>query len=430
MIATIAANGASAGQPRAAFRAAACDAGERARALACRHRSRQAAAMQGIGPPPRPTTAREQRWSLAAAIASVTVFGISVGQGAPLMSLLLEAHGVGVALNGLNAGTAFLGVMVGPLLAPRCVQRLGIRNFLLVCFSLDIVLVLALRVFDSLAAWFVLRTLLGLVGSSIFTSGEAWINLLAGDASRGRIIGLYAGALSAGFGIGPLVMALTGIDGWSPFVANAAIGAVAMLPLLGVGDASRAFGRERGASPLTMFVRAPLIFSAVAIFGLYEAALMALLPIWGVRIGLHERLAAATLSAIYIGSIVLQMLIGWLSDKLSRTAALRICGVVGLFGALLVMNVSASLPTLFCLLFVWGGIASGIYPVALSMAGDRFHGGELVTANAAMIIAYGLGALGGPALGGLAMDYWNPQGLFSLFALMFVCLLTATRAFR
>ena len=62
---------------------------------------------------------------------------------------------------------------------------------------------------------------------------------------------------------------------------------------------------------------------------------MALLPIWGVRIGLSVRLAAATLSAVYFGSIVLQVLIGWLSDRLSRLAALRLCGVVGLLGAML-----------------------------------------------------------------------------------------------
>src|SRR5437660_1048319 len=86
-------------------------------------------------------------------------------------------------------------------------------------------------------------------------------------------------------------------------------GTKATLPLFGVGDAARSFGREPGAGPLTMFARAPLIVVAVAVFGLYEAALMALLPIWGLRTGLNERTAAATLSTVYIGSIVLQMLI-------------------------------------------------------------------------------------------------------------------------
>jgi MFS family permease len=370
-----------------------------------------------------PTSAGVRRWGLAAAIASVTVFGLSIGQGAPLLPLLLEARGVDVTLNGLNAAAAFVGVIVGPLLAPRCVRWLGIRNFLLVCFGIDIALTLALKAFDSIAAWFLLRALLGLVGSSVFTTGEAWINLLAGDKGRGRIIGVYAAALSAGFGTGPLVLSITGIQGWSPFLANAAITAMAALPLLGAADGAGGFGRERGASPLTMFARAPLIVGVVAIFGLFEAALMALLPIWGVRVGLSVQMAAATLTAVYFGSIVLQVLIGWLSDRFSRIAALRMCSVVGLVGAVVLLRVPASPWALFGLLFVWGGVASGIYPVALSMAGDRFRGGDLVSVNAAMIIAYGLGGLVGPPAGGAAMDVRNPQGLLWLFVLLFAGLL-------
>jgi MFS family permease len=367
-----------------------------------------------------------------AAIAAVTVFGLSIGQGAPLMSLLLEVHGTSVTLNGLNAGAAFIGVIVGPLLAPSCVRVLGVRNFLLACFAVDIVTTLALKLFDNVGAWFVLRMLLGLVGSSIFTSAEAWINQLSGDGGRGRIIGIYAVGLSVGFGTGPMLLSVTGIHGWSPFIANVAITASAMLPLIGANDASRAFGRERGASPLTMFARAPLILGTVAIFGLYEAALMALLPIWGLRIGLTAGTAAATLSAVYVGAIVLQMPIGWLSDRMSRIAALRLCGAVGLIGAILAATPAIPLPALLSLLFVWGGLASGIYPVALSIAGDRFRGTELVTVNAAMIIAYGVGGLAGPALGGMAMTVWNPQGLFWLFALLFGALLatTAPQSFR
>src|SRR5271166_1019360 len=344
-----------------------------------------------------PTTARERRWSLAAAIASVTVFGLSVGQAAPLLPLLLEQRGVGTTLNGLNAGATFIGVIIGPLLAPRSVRRFGIRNVLLVCFGLDIALFLAMKVFDSIAAWFVLRAALGMVGSAIFTTGETWIAQVAGDAGRGRIIGLYAAALSAGFGIGPLTLSLTGIEGWPPFLVNAAISALATLPLLGAGNTSRDFGRERGIGPLRMFARAPFILGIVAMFGLFEAALMALLPVWGVRSGLTERLAAATLTAVYFGAIVLQVLIGWLSDRVSRLAALWLCGMVGLVGAAVLACVPASPLAMFGLLFVWGGIASGLYPVALSMAGDRYRGGELVSVNAAMIVAYGLGALFGPA---------------------------------
>jgi MFS family permease len=373
--------------------------------------------------------ARDRRWALAAAIASVTVFGLSVGQSSPLLSLLLEQRGVDATLNGLNAGATFVGVLIGPLLAPHFVRWFGIRRFLLVCFGLDIALFLAMKAFESMPAWFVLRPLLAVVGSGIFTAGEAWINQLAGEVGRGRIIGVYAAALSAGFGGGPLILSLTGITGWAPFLANAAISALATLPLFAVGNAWRSFGQERGAGPLRMFARAPMIVGVVAVFGLYESALMALLPIWGVRNGLTERMAAATLSAVYFGAIALQVPIGWLSDRTSRQMALRLCGAVGLVGAVALAGMPALPAPLFALLFVWGGIASGIYPVALSMAGDRFRGGDLVSVNAAMIMAYGLGALVGPPLGGSAMDLRNPGGLLWLFIGLFAGLLAVSLGF-
>jgi MFS family permease len=373
-----------------------------------------------------PPTARQRRWSLAAAIASVAGFGLGIGQGVPLLSLLLEARGTDATVTGLNAAAAFIGVLIGPLLAPRGVRVLGMRNFLLLCFALEIAVCPLLKLFDNLGAWFVLRALSGMLGSSIFTSSEIWINLLAGDAGRGRIIGLYAAALSAGFGIGPLLLSLTGIHGWPPFLVNSAIIAVAALPLLRVDNVTGDIGRERGAHPFTMFARAPLILLSVALFGLYEATLLALLPIWGLRLGLSPDLAAATLSAVYIGSVVMQLPIGWLSDKTARLAMLRICGGVGLLGAIGIATLAVPGLALLGLVAVWGGVTTAIYPVALSMAGDRFRGGEMVTANAAIIIAYGLGALIGPELGGAAMDFWDPQGLLWFFVLLFAAFLVGT----
>ena len=104
-----------------------------------------------------PHTARERRWGLAAAITSVTVFGLSIGQGAPLLSLLLEQRGTDPTLNGLNAGVTFIGVLLGPLLAPHWVRWAGIRNLLLTCYCLDIATFLAMKAFDGFAAWLVLR---------------------------------------------------------------------------------------------------------------------------------------------------------------------------------------------------------------------------------------------------------------------------------
>jgi MFS family permease len=375
-------------------------------------------------------SAAERRWSLAAAISSATVFGIGIGLGGPLLSLVLEARGTDATLNGLSAASTFIGVIVGPLITPGAVRRIGIRRFLLGCLALDIALFMLMKLTDSIAAWFVLRLMLGIVGSGIFTTTEAWINLLAGDTGRGRILGLYVASLSAGFGAGPLLLSVTGIAGWTPFIAASLIVAVAALPLLAAGNGTYDLGRPPARGPLAVFAEQPLLMLTVALFGLYEAAVMTLLPIWGVRIGLGDRLGAATVSAIYFGAIALQVPIGWLSDKLERRLVLRLCAASGLVGAALLPLASGTMPALFTLLFLWGGFTTAIYPIALTLAGERFRGAALVNVNAAIVIGYGLGALTGPVLGGAALDAWNPQGLPALLALLFLLLAATTLARR
>jgi MFS family permease len=373
-----------------------------------------------------PLTAAERRRGLAAAISSVTVFGLGISVGGPLLSLILEARGTGATLNGLNAASTFLGVIVGPWLTPAAVRWLGIRRLLLICLALNIAIFQLMHVLDSIAAWFVLRALLGLTGSTIFTTTEAWINLLATDHGRGRVIGLYIAALSAGFAIGPLMLSVTGIEGWLPFLAASGIVAVSAIPLLGVGGEARHLGREPGGGVLAIFGQAPFILFATALAGCYEQTTLSLLPVWGLRIGLGTAFAAATLTAVYLGAIALQVPIGWLSDHMTRLSALRICAAAAVLGAaLLVVVGSATLP-LYAVLFLWGGMATGIYPVALAMAGERFTGSDLVSVNAAMIMSYGLGGLIGPVLGGAAMDLRNPEGLPALLFLLFALFLAAT----
>jgi MFS family permease len=385
--------------------------------------------MDGVEPAVSLTPA-ERRRGLAAAIATVAVFGIGIGFAAPLFSLLLEARGTETSLTGLNAAFSYVGVIVGPICTPALVRRLGIRRFLLACLGLDIGFFLAMKVFDGLEAWFALRLALGLVGSSIFTATEAWINLLAGDAARGRIIGVYAAALAAGFGLGPLLLALSGTAGWPPFLVGAAVSALAAVPLLNLGDLASGLGRERAGSAFAYFLRAPFILLAVGLFGVFESTAWSLLPVWGVRIGFSEAVAATSLTAIAVGSIALQVPIGWLSDKLPRIAVLRLCGSAGLLGALLVPFLTDRPAPLFAALLLWGGLASGVYPVALAMAGERFRGAEAVSANAALVIAYGMGALLGPALLGAAMDLWNPQGLLAGLAVLFAVFLAAAATQR
>jgi MFS family permease len=368
---------------------------------------------------------RERRWGLAAAISSIAVFGVGIGIGAPLLSLMLESRGVDASLNGLNAAVSFFGVILGPLLMPRLVARFGFKYFLLAAVPLSTVAFLLLKAFDDLGIWFILRFSEGVLGSSIFAATEAWINQLAGDERRGRILGFYTASLSAGFALGPIVLSQLGIAGWGPFIARAATAAIAMLPLLMVPG-----GRGKldlaGTHPVAVMARMKPIVAIVILFGIYEGSAVSLLSVWGERAGLSTGLAASLVATVFIGAIALQIPIGYLSDRIGRNATMRLCAVLGIAGAALLPLIADRPPLLIIVLVIWGGFATGLYPVALGMIGDRFRGGDLLNANAGLVVSYGIGAFIGPSLAGVAMDLWNPNGMMAVLALLFAVLLVTT----
>src|SRR5665213_1597919 len=367
-----------------------------------------------------------RRWSLAAAISSIAVFGIGIGVAAPLMSLMLEARGTDSSLTGLNAASGFIGVIIGPLLMPRLIARFGFKHFLLAALPMSLVLFVLLKPLDSLGAWFVLRFLGGLCGSAIFAATEAWISQLAGDTGRGRVMGIYTASLAAGFAIGPIIVSLTGIAGWAPFIACAIIEIIAMLPLLAVPAGGSHAELGAGASPATMMARMKPIVLTVIMFAMYESAVVSLLPVWGERVGLSLAASATLISAVFIGAILLQIPVGILSDFAGRQTTLRVCAAVGLAGALLLPLLAARPTLLLIALLIWGGFTTGLYPVALAIIGDRFRGADLLNANAGLVIASGGGAFIGPNLGGGAMDARNPHGIAAVLALMFAVLLVST----
>ena len=104
------------------------------------------------------------------------------------------------------------------------------------------------------------------------------------------------------------------------------------------------------------------------------------------------------------GAILLQLPIGWLGDRMDRLRLAIVLGLVAVGGALLWPLVLNDPWIAYPVLFVWGGVFVGVYTLMMAVVGSRFAGAELVGIYAVMGLVWGVGALLGPALAGLAMD--------------------------
>src|SRR5205085_788555 len=95
----------------------------------------------------------------------------------------------------------------------------------------------------------------------------------AEKGTRGRVMGLYTSILGITFAVGPLIIPLTGIDGWLPWLIGIFCVGLSALPLAFVKVSEDAF-RNEGAGFLSFIGRAPLILIlGTSAFAIYTVAL-------------------------------------------------------------------------------------------------------------------------------------------------------------
>ena len=364
-----------------------------------------------------PLTPVQRRRSLIAVIACISVVGMGLGVSIPLLALLMERQGVPASIIGLNTAMPALATFLLTPFIPALLRRVPAITFLMTCILVSAVAMPAYYVFPDVWIWFPIRFVNGLALTGLFVVSEFWINTLADEKNRGRLIGIYGTVLSCGFASGPVLLFLVGTQGLLPFatIGLLILGAGIPLILFGRGLAPRV--TERPTKSFASFlIVAPAATLAGLVYGATETNIFNLLPVYGVRTGMTEQTAAFVLSIFAAGNIFCQIPIGIWADRADRRMVLLVCALVGLLGASAIPLVAHNLWLFAPVLFVFGGVVVGLYTVGLTLLGQRFRGADLASANAAFVRMYSTGALIGPPMAGIGMDLWDPHGLIVVMA--------------
>ena len=360
--------------------------------------------------------------NLVAACAAITVFGFAFGMTYPLLSLILESRGVSSDMIGINSAMMPIGILLFSSVIPIAAKRFGARNVAITAAIVTALLILSYKVFDTLAAWFLIRLLQGMTISTLFVLSEAWIVGSAGDQNRGKIVAIYASVLSGSFGAGPLLISFIGIEGWTPFVLGAVVIAVGVIPFIFIREDTHAEPEETHASGILGFApRAPMLLAAVGTFAIFDAASLSLFPVYGIQNGLDLSTSANILTALILGNVLLQFPIGWLCDKFPHRYVLAGCALITAISLCFLPGVIDS-ELKWPLLILMGTTGYGVYTVSLAALGSRFSGIDLVNGSASFAVVWGLGALFGSVSGGWAMLGFGSHGLPISLALVYLLL--------
>lgn len=349
--------------------------------------------------------------SLAAVLASILAVGVTIGIATPLLSLLIEREGHGAAMAGLNAAFGTVAIVLVSPLVPRLVRALGVLGALYAGISISTVAILLFPMTGNLVLWFVFRFVLGAGMAVHWVVGETWLNAVASPKNRGLVSGIYSTLLGAGFAAGPLVIAGVGVEGHLPFTVGAILVLVSALPLMLARKlAPRGVGEE-GGGLLRTITMAPTIMAAVFVCGFIDMAILSLLPLYGLRAGLDEASSLILLTVLISGTMVMQLPIGWIADRLGRYRLLIVCAIIGTAAPLLVPGALGNSALLWPVLFLWGGTTVSLYTLGLAMLGERFGPDLLPAANAMLVISYCVGSIVGPPVAGAAMEAFGMHAM-------------------
>ena len=155
--------------------------------------------------------------SVGAAIVSVSVVGITIGLGLPLLSTVLENRGYSASLIGLNSAMAGLAAMITCPLATPIAARIGVATTLVIAIVSVALSFMGFYLIDSFVVWLGLRMMLGFGLTLVFILSEFWISSAAPASKRGFILGIYASVLCAGYAVGPFIQSRVGSTGFAPF---------------------------------------------------------------------------------------------------------------------------------------------------------------------------------------------------------------------
>jgi MFS family permease len=312
--------------------------------------------------------------------------------------------------------------MLGGPFLPRIVARFGSKPVVCASIVLIVAMLAAFKLFPSIWSWFAIRFVFGLAAGTLFTVSEAWILGGADDGNRGRVSGAYTSILAITFSIGPLVIPLTGLDGWMPWLIGMACVAMSAIPLALLEVSEDAFRHQEGSGFLAFVRRAPMLLFAVGTLTFFDAVMLSFFPIFGLRSGLAVEQVTLVLGVSIIGNALLQIPVGLLADKWSRSGVITLAAVVtALLALAMIWTIRSWL--IWPLMLVIGTSAFAIYTIGLTILGDNFTGPDLIAGSAAFAAMWGIGGLLGPPIAGAATDALGIDAIPLTICLVYVLLL-------
>ena len=317
----------------------------------------------------------------------------------------------------------FVGFLGGSRVAPELIRRVGhVRVFAGLASLISAVMILY-PTFPTVVLWSLGRVLIGFCFSAVYVTAESWLNNAATNENRGQALSLYMIVQTLGIVTSQALLLVGDPSGFIPFVIPSVLVSIAITPILLSISPTPAFETTKPMSLRALAVFSPLGCVGMFLLGGVFSAQFGMASVYGAEAGFSVAQISLFVATFFVGAVLLQYPIGWISDRMDRRGLIVIVAAVGGAGSVLGMLMGDVFVLVLASAFVVGGMANPLYSLLIAHTNDFLEHEDMAAASGGLIFINGLGAILGPVITGWLMGTsLGPAGFYLFTGVLFVAL--------
>lgn len=352
------------------------------------------------------------------------------------MMLLMLGNGMQGSLLGIRGGQEnmttfqlsivmscyFLGFLFGSSMVPDMIRRVGhVRVFAALGSMISAVLIMY-AVAPNWIAWSLMRVVIGFSFAGVYITAESWLNDASSNETRGQALSMYLIVQMIGIIAAQGLLNLGDPNGFILFIIPSVLVSLAFTPILLSVSKAPAFASTKPLSFRRLYQASPLGCMGMFLLGGVFSAQFGMAAVWGTQAGLSVREISIFIAGIYIGGMVFQYPIGWLSDRIDRRKVILGVTAIGAIGMVIPVVWDAPFWVLCGVGALGGAVSNPLYSLLLAYVNDYLDRTDMAAASAGLLFINGLGAISGPVITGWLMASFGPSGFFLFMGLLFAAL--------
>lgn len=358
-------------------------------------------------------------WAL---LLGIGLLMIGNGLQATLMGVRGAIEGFSTFELSLVTSGYFMGFLGGSRLTPAFIRRVGHIRVFAALGSFISAAVILFPAFTDPYAWMVLRVIIGFSFCGVYVTAESWLNNAATNDTRGQALSAYMIVQMAGVIAAQGMLNIADPGGWLLFVIPSVLVSISFAPILLSISPTPAFSSTKSMSLRQVFDSSPLTFVGMFLLGGVFAAQFGMAAVYGTEAGLSVAQISTFVAMIFVGSLVMQYPIGWLSDRMDRRILILGAALAGGVACLAGYLFAGSFPVLLAVAFVMGGVSNPLYSLLIAYLNDYLEADDMVAASGGLLFVNGVGAIAGPPITAWIMGVAGAEGFWIFVAVLLLAI--------